>query len=47
VVASFFGPAGAAVIGGTAVLCVVAAFSLNPNMRRAPDPVEDSELVTA
>jgi MFS family permease len=47
IVASFFGPAGAAVIGGSAVLCVVAAFSLNPNMRRPPSTIEDTEFVTA
>ena len=38
-VAAFMGPAGAAVIGGTAVLFVTAAFALNPMMRRPVDPV--------
>ena len=33
-IASFMGPAGAAVIGGLAVLCVAGVFSLNPVMRR-------------
>jgi MFS family permease len=40
VVASLVGPAGAAVIGGVAVLGVVGAFALNPTMRRAPDAIE-------
>jgi MFS family permease len=37
IVASFMGPAGAAVFGGIAVLVVTGAFALNPVMRR---PVE-------
>jgi len=47
VVASFMGPAGAAVIGGIAVLCVVGAFSLNPSMRRPPSTVDSPGLATA
>jgi MFS family permease len=47
IVASFIGPAGAAVIGGIAVMCVVAAFSLNPSMRRPPSTVEDPGLARA
>jgi MFS family permease len=47
IVASFIGPAGAAVIGGIAVICVVAAFSLNPSMRRPPVTREDTGLAPA
>jgi len=47
VIASMAGPAGAAVIGGTAVLLAVSAFALKPTMRRPPSSIEDSGLATA
>jgi MFS family permease len=42
VVASFLGPAGAAVVGGLAVLSITGAYALKPAMRR---PVEGSPVV--
>jgi MFS family permease len=47
IVASFMGPAGAAVIGGIAVMCVVAAFSLSPSMRKPPSTIGYSGIATA
>jgi MFS family permease len=46
VIAGLTGAAGAAVIGGAAVLLVVSAFALKPDMRRAPTPVEEPGLAT-
>jgi MFS family permease len=45
VIASMAGPAGAAVIGGTAVLVVVGLFTLSPDMRRPP-PIGELELAS-
>ena len=45
-IASFMGPAGAAVVGGIAVLMVTSAFALHPVMRRPVDP-EPSALEPA
>jgi hypothetical protein len=47
IVASLMGPGSAAVIGGAAVLLVVAAFAFNPNMRRPPRTIEDSGFAPA
>jgi MFS family permease len=47
VVASLTGPAGAAVIGGIAVLVVAGAFAFKPSMRRAPEPIEEPGLAPA
>lgn len=47
VVASLTGPAGAAVIGGIAVLAVAGAFSMRPSMRRAPTAIDEPGLATS
>jgi MFS family permease len=47
VIASMTGPAGAAVVGGIAVVMVVGAFAFNPNMRKAPSSIHEPGLATA
>jgi MFS family permease len=47
VIASMTGPAGAAVVGGIAVVMVVSAFAFNPNMRKAPSSIHEPGLATA
>jgi MFS family permease len=47
VIASMAGPAGAAVLGGTAVMLVVSAFAFNPDMRKAPRSIGEPDALTA